>query len=117
MEKIIKLSVKENCDIDIFINDTLKYTILASKKEIFADKIFEILDPNIGDLYSIQVENPQNKYEKIIDNFQEFLQGIISQANIILQSPEDTFVEGSLTAPYGTEKEQQEPENHTESQN
>ena len=107
MEKVIKLLRRENGNIDICVNETLKHTILANERAIYADKIFEILDCNIGDHYSIQIENPQNKDEKIIDNFKEFLQGIISQANIMLQPKEDTFVEGSLTCSFAMENEQQ----------
>lgn len=117
MEKVIKLLRCENGNIDIYVNETLKHTILANKRAIYADKIFEILDCNIGDHYSIQIENPQNKDEKIIDNFKEFLQGIIFQANIILQPKEDTFVEESLPCPSATEDEPQQTKEPDESQN
>lgn len=108
MEKVIKLLRREDGGIDIYVNETLKHTILAGKREIYADKIFEILDCNIGDHYSVQIENSQNKDEKIISNFKEFLQGIISQANIMLQLKEDTFVEGPLTCLSVTEDERQQ---------
>lgn len=107
MEKVIKLLRCENGDIGIYVNETLKHTILANKREIYADKIFEILDCNIGDQYSLQIENPQNKDEKIIDNFKEFLQEVISQANIMLQPKEDTFVEGTLPCSPTTESGQE----------
>lgn len=116
MEKVIKLVMNENKDIEIFVNNVLKYTI-PNSREIGADTIFEILDCKTGDHYSLQIENLAQKDEKVLECFGQLFQNIIEQTNQILLPSEDTFVEGSLTAPYGTEKEQQEPENHTESQN
>lgn len=117
MEKTIKLIMNENKDIEIFVNDILKHTILSNHREIGADTIFELLDCTSGDHYSLQVENLYRKDGKVLECFGQLFQNIIDQTNQILLPKEDTFVGGSLTCPSVTEDERQQTKESDGSQN
>ncbi len=116
MEKVIKLVMNENKDIEIFVNNVLKHTI-PNSREIGADTIFEILDCKTGDHYSLQIENLAQKDEKVLECFGQLFQNIIEQTNQILLPPEDTLVEGSLTCSPAIENGQEPTEGHREDQN
>lgn len=107
MEKVIKLVMNENKDIDIFIDAQRKHTILASDRNITADTIFNILECTMGNQYKVVAENPTKKDENVLEQFTDLLSNIATQVNQILLPAEDSFVDRPTTIPQTlkTEKE------------
>lgn len=97
MEKVIKLVMKENKDIDIFIDTRHKHTILAADRNITADVIFNILDCTVGNQYKVISENPTKKDENVLVQFANLLSNIATQINPILLPDEDSFVDEPTT--------------------
>lgn len=107
MEKVIKLVMKENKDIDIFIDTHHKHTILAADRNITADVIFNMLECTVGNQYKVISENPTKKDENVLEQFTDLLSNITTQVNQILLPAEDSFVDRPTTIPQTlkTEKE------------
>ena len=94
MEKVIKLTMKENKDIEIFVDSILTHTIQFNNREISAEKIVEIFNVSLGDMCKVEKENLVNKDNKVLDMFAELFQEIANKINSIFPA-EDQFVIGT----------------------
>lgn len=83
MEKVIKLIMQSDKSIDIQINGQSKHTISAEKRELNAEILFNILEFNIGDTYTLEKENPDNIDEKVLEFFYDLINEISTKINNI----------------------------------
>jgi len=83
MEKVIKLIMNTDKSIRILVNDEEKHIIDAQSRSIAADKIYEIIDFNIGDHYSVVSENEANIDNQVLSFFSELLIDIATKINAI----------------------------------
>lgn len=86
MEKEIKLIMKENGDIAIFCDKTLKHTISQSDRQITATCIIGIFDFNLGNTYKVTKQNSNNKDAAVLDFFATLLTDIALKVNTISNS-------------------------------
>ena len=86
--------MKENKDIEIFVDSILTHTIRFDNREISAEKIVEIFSVSLGDICKIEKENSVNKDNKVLDMFADLFQEIANKINTISPA-EDQFVVGT----------------------
>lgn len=83
MEKVIKLIMNTDKSIRILVNDEEKHIIDEHSRSIAADRIYEIIDFNIGDHYSVVSENEGNIDNQVISFFSKLLTDIATKINKI----------------------------------
>lgn len=105
MEKVIKLIMKENKDIEIFVNSISTHTIRFGHREISAEKIVEIFSVSLGDICKVEKENSVNKDNKVLDMFADLFQEIANKINSI-SNTEDQFVVGTSGIQIGLDQKE-----------
>lgn len=83
MDKHIKIIMKKNEDIDVMLNDNLEFTIVADNRVLEADKIYNMLGYESGDIYTINKENESPYGERVLDMFYSLFENIILKLNDI----------------------------------
>ena len=91
MERVIKLIMKENRNIEILVDNVLTYTVQFNNREISAEKIVEIFNISSGDTCKVEKDNPLNKDSNVLNMFVEVFQEIANKINAI---PKDTVIIG-----------------------
>jgi len=79
MENKIKLVMKNQKSIKVFINGQLKKTINENEREISAEEIYNMLDYKRGDFYNITTENEEKIDEPVMSFFKELLDDICNR--------------------------------------
>ncbi len=79
MEKKIKLTMDSSKDIHIFVNDTEKYIINNTSRQISAQLIFDILEYSAGDRYEVISENVEGKDPEVLKFFVDLLEDITNK--------------------------------------
>ncbi|MBR3333070.1 MAG: hypothetical protein IKG23_02160 [Clostridia bacterium] len=79
MEKRIRLVMQETKDIDVYVNDDKRLSILSTNRKINAEDIFTILDHHNGDSYSIVSENAEERDSKVLKFFCGLFEDIVKK--------------------------------------
>ena len=73
----------ENKSIEIRVNEVKEHTILSDARSISAKEIYQVLDYNLGDKYTISSKNSNNLDGQVLAFFEEMLKKIIDGVNSI----------------------------------
>ncbi|MDU2599701.1 hypothetical protein [Anaerococcus sp.] len=92
MDKIIKLEMNKNKDIEISVNGTKKITIKKDNRKIQANEIFELLSYSNGDNFKFEIVNDKDYDVPVLKFFCELLNEIVIKLNTDeTQDIEDDF--------------------------
>ena len=69
MVKTIKLVMDEQKSIEIYLNDTLKFSISVENRSFRADQMYDLLDYSPGDKYDVISVNSNCLDEQALDFF------------------------------------------------
>ena len=81
MEKKIKITMLDNKDISVSIDEVEKIRIAADQRKINANDIYEMLSYNKGDTYTVTTVNEKALDEKVLKFFAEMMSEIIKKLN------------------------------------
>ena len=92
MDKIIKLEMNTNKDIEISVNGIKKITIKKDNRQIQANEIFELLSYSNGDNFKFEIVNDKDYDVPVLKFFCELLNEIVIKLNTDeTQDIEDDF--------------------------
>lgn len=92
MDKIIKLEMNTNKDIEISVNGIKKITIEKDNRKIQANEIFELFSCTNGDNFKFEKVNDKDYDVPVLDFFYELLNEIVIKLNTDeTQDIEDDF--------------------------
>ena len=92
MDKIIKLEMNTNKDIEISVNGIKKITIKKDNRKIQANEIFELLSYSNGDNFKFEIVNDKDYDVPVLKFFCELLNEIVIKLNTDeTQDIEDDF--------------------------
>lgn len=83
MEKTIKLVMKNDKNLKIYINDEEKCIVGAQDRSITAQKMYDIVGYSIGDHYSVTSENQDNVDAQVLAFFTELFKEIVEKVNAL----------------------------------
>lgn len=83
MEKAIKLKMHKDKSLKIYINDDEKYLIAGDKRNISADKIYEIIGFIAGDHYTVTSECEDNTDKQVLEFFKDLFDKIVEGVNAL----------------------------------
>lgn len=81
MDKIIKLEMNTNKDIEISVNDIKKITIKKDNRKIQANEIFELFSYTNGDNFKFEIVNDKDYDVPVLEFFYELLNEIVIKLN------------------------------------
>lgn len=81
MDKIIKLEMNTNKDIEISVNDIKKITIKKDNRKIQANEIFELFSYTNGDNFKFEIVNDKDYDVPVLEFFYELLNEIVIKFN------------------------------------
>lgn len=81
MDKIIKLEMNTNKDIEISVNGIKKITIKKDNRKIQANEIFELFSYTNGDNFKFEIVNDKDYDVPILEFFYELLNEIVIKLN------------------------------------
>lgn len=81
MDKIIKLEMNTNKDIQISVNGIKKITIKKDNRKIQANEIFELFSYTNGDNFKFEIVNDKNYDVPVLEFFYELLNEIVIKLN------------------------------------
>jgi len=79
MDKKIILTMQDNKDISVKVNNKEKFIISHDNRSINANDIFELLEYSSGDSYLVNIVNEKKRDVVVIQFFSELLKDIISK--------------------------------------
>ncbi|HGS1114484.1 TPA: hypothetical protein ACL78T_001486 [Streptococcus pneumoniae] len=92
MDKIIKLEMNTNKDIEISVNGIKKITIKKDNRKIQANEIFELFSYTNGDNFKFEIVNDKDYDVPVLEFFYELLNEIVIKLNTDeTQDIEDDF--------------------------
>ena len=92
MDKIIKLEMNTNKDIEISVNGIKKITIKKDNRKIQANEIFELFSYTNGDNFKFEIVNDKDYDVHVLEFFYELLNEIVIKLNTDeTQDIEDDF--------------------------
>ncbi len=92
MDKIIKLEMNTNKDIEISVNGIKKITIKKDNRKIQANEIFELFSYTNGDNFKFEIVNDNDYDVPVLEFFYELLNEIVIKLNTDgAQDIEDDF--------------------------
>ena len=92
MDKIIKLEMNTNKDIEISVNGIKKITIKKDNRKIQANEIFELFSYTNGDNFKFEIVNDKDYDVPVLEFFYELLNEIVIKFNTDeTQDIEDDF--------------------------
>lgn len=92
MDKIIKLEMNTNKDIEISVNGIKKITIKKDNRKIQANEIFELFSYTNGDNFKFEIVNDKDYDVPVLEFFYELLNEIVIKLNTDeTQDIEDNF--------------------------
>ena len=81
MDKIIKLEMNTNKDIEISVNGIKKITIKKDNRKIQANEIFELFSYTNGDNFKFEIVNDKDYDVPVLEFFYELLNEIVIKLN------------------------------------
>ena len=81
MDKIIKLTMLDNKDIKVIINQDEAFTIPSNDRQVNAQQIYELFKFDPGDVFKLEKENPKDLDKPVLDYFFELLDTILIKVN------------------------------------
>lgn len=81
MDKIIKLEMNTNKDIEISVNGIKKITIKKDNRKIQANEIFELFSYTNGDNFKFEIVNDRDYDVPVLEFFYELLNEIVIKLN------------------------------------
>lgn len=92
MDKIIKLEMNTNKDIEISVNGIKTITIKKDNRKIQANEIFELFSYTNGDNFKFEIVNDKDYDVPVLEFFYELLNEIVIKLNTDeTQEIEDDF--------------------------
>lgn len=92
MDKILKLEMNTNKDIEISVNGIKKITIKKDNRKIQANEIFELFSYTNGDNFKFEIVNDKDYDVPVLEFFYELLNEIVIKLNTDeTQDIEDDF--------------------------
>ena len=92
MDKIIKLEMNTNKDIEISVNGIKKIAIKKDTRKIQANEIFELFSYTNGDNFKFEIVNDKDYDVPVLEFFYELLNEIVIKLNTDeTQNIEDDF--------------------------
>lgn len=83
MDKVIKLVMENDKSIRIYVNDQDTHLIEAKNRSIKADKIYQIMDFNLGDHYTVESSNESGVDNQVLMFFEKLISDIADKINAI----------------------------------
>lgn len=81
MDKIIKLTMLDNKDIKVEVDQDEAFTIPSNERQINAQQIYELFRFDPGDVFKLEKENPRELDKPVLDYFFELLDTILIKVN------------------------------------
>lgn len=85
--------MNENKGVEIFVNEVSKYIIEEGNREISAKEIYDLLDYEYGDTFSVESENEKAIDEPVLAFFKELFDDICKRINEIAVNEKDDVLE------------------------
>ena len=79
MEKVIKVFLKEDGNIDVRTNDELKFEIQSKNMRVTAEDIYTLLDYHPGDNYIVEQKTYNEQENKVVDFFAKLIKDIVEK--------------------------------------
>lgn len=81
MDKIIKLTMLDNKDIKVEVDQDEAFTIPSNERQVNAQQIYELFRFDPGDVFKLEKENPRELDKPVLDYFFELLDTILIKVN------------------------------------
>ena len=81
MDKIIKLTMLDNKDIKVEVDQDEALTIPSNERQVNAQQIYELFKFDPGDVFKLEKENPKDLDKPVLDYFFELLETISNKVN------------------------------------
>ena len=81
MEKVIKIVMCNDRNIEIYVNDEEKHIIESQARNINADVLYKIFDFKLGDSYTVTSENESGTDNQVLVFFEELLREMVLKIN------------------------------------
>lgn len=100
MDKIIKLKMTENKNIEISVNDKVEIEIKKGARKIQAGDLYRLFGYSSGDTFNVIVENESNYDAPVINFFADLISEVVKKivkVNDDFIDTDNNFVDNNLS--------------------